>query len=426
MVRHPEPFDDQDPKCGIQENKMFKDISSLREKESLARIAYLITVHNYRTLEDATPLFQRIRSPLNLIFIHVDTKLDPDVFYNSSLYDEILCCPCGSYVLASSVYSAKWSAWSMNDPTFWGMKQALLHEGKWDIFVNLSGDSMPVYRTDVIARLFAKELKGMNFVTSSSCETGLIPTNVYYFPKWWHKRKHYTTHPDGDVEIEYISDDGEEEKITLQIYFGSQWVALLPEFCSYIMKSLSRKDSLPSRFRDYLLATERLMTDETFLPTLLMHVMPFNETTVPRVLGNGSLASHPLMTALRFERMDEHGPTAFFRLPRFQRYDVPDSSIADVPKPWGPYFLGAYDLRSIRETGALYIRKVSKYVEPNLYNIFPVSRTDDIPDIFWPKEVKISEKIDWEKRIKELDESVLLGNDDGKENTHSEPDPSEL
>jgi hypothetical protein len=368
----------------------------------LARIAYLVTVHNDRTLEDATPLFRAIRSSHNLIFIHVDAKLDMQVYYDSSLYQEITECPCGSPVVVDSVHAAEWSSWSMNDPTFWGMEQALLQRENWDVFINLSGDSLPVYNQAVIGRLFASELKGINFVTSSSCETGLLPTNVYHFPEWWHKRKHYTNYPDGDVVLDYVDENGQTQSITMQIYFGSQWVALTPDFCDFVVTSLARDDSLASRFRDYLIESERLMTDETLLATLLMHVLPFS-TTVPTIFQtNGTLVTRPEMAALRYERMDEHAPTAFGVLPHQQHYDVPDSSEADPPKPWGPYFLGIYDLRAIRESGALYIRKVSQFVEPNLYQVLPVSIREEIPDLYWPDEVQISVKVDWRKRIKEL------------------------
>lgn len=367
---------------------------------SMARIAYLVTVHNERTLEDAALLFQGIRSPNNLIFVHVDAKLDMQAYYDSSLHEEITACPCGSKVFVDSVHSAKWSTWSMNDPTFWGMEQALSHRGAWDVFINLSGDSLPVYDHDVIGRLFGSKLKGINFVTSSSCSTGLLPTNVYHFPEWWHKRGHYTNHPEGDVELDYVNEQGVQESITMEIYFGSQWVALQPDFCAYLVSSLKRKDSLPSRFRDYLIDAGRLMTDETFMPTLLMHVTPFNETSLPLVnSNNGALVSRSDMTALRYERMDENVPTAFGRVHKNQRYDVSESSIADSPKPWGPYFLGIYDLRAIRDSGALFIRKVSQFVEPNLYQVLPARRKEDIPDLFWPNELAVSPKVDWEKRI---------------------------
>lgn len=392
---------DEDPTIQSQKSQTFDcqcddDIC----RDDMARIAYLITVHNYRTIEDATPLFQGIRSPFNLIFVHVDTKLDMEVYYNSSLYAEITNCPCGStVVVVESVHSAKWSTWSMNDPTFWGMKQALKRQGDWDVFINLSGDSLPVYKQNVIGRLFATSLKGMNFITSSSCETGLLPTNAYYFPSWWHKRAHYTT--DGNPVLDYVDDDGVARSIEMEVHFGSQWVALLPDFVDYIITSLDRPDSLPSQFRDYLVATGFLMTDETFLTTLLVYVSPFNET-LPTVSDDDTLSTLPSLSALRYERMDEHVPTAFGVYPLNQRYEVPESSLADAPKPWGPYFLGIYDLRAIRESGALYIRKVSRFVEPNLYQFLPVEHVDEIPDIYWPDEVQVSVPVDWQAKLDRL------------------------
>jgi Core-2/I-Branching enzyme len=362
------------------------------DKSNVARIAYLIIVHNYQTLEDAALLFQAIRSVHNLIFIHVDRKVGIDAYYDSTLYEQVRICPCGSSVLAKSVYSAEWSTWSMNYPTLWGMEQALRRRDEWDVFINLSGDSFPVYKQNIIGNLFATELKGINFVTSSSCETGLLPTNIDHFPEWWHKRKHYLHHPEGDVPISFINDRFENESITLKIHFGSQWVALQPDFCDYIIRSLENEDSLPSRFRDYLVKMERRMTDETFLPTLLMHVAPFNKTSLPRILSNRSLATRPTMSALRYERMDEHAPSAFGVVTLVQHYEVAESSIADSSKPWGPYFLGLYDLRSIRSSGALFIRKVSQFVEPNIIRFCLLHLLTNCLIYFGPKSLPLAKK----------------------------------
>uniref|UniRef100_A0A7S1D026 Uncharacterized protein n=1 Tax=Cyclophora tenuis TaxID=216820 RepID=A0A7S1D026_CYCTE len=178
-------------------------------------------------------------------------------------------------------------------------------------------------------------------------------------------------------------------------------MALQPSFVEYLVTSLKRPDSLPTRFKENLIRSYRLMTDETFIPTLAMHVHPFNET-LPNVNEDGTLVEKPDMETLRFERMDEHVPTAFGYFPEQQRYEVPESSLADQPKPWGPYFLGAYDLASIKASGALFVRKVSVHVDPNIVHLLPVSSIDDLPSIGWPKEVRISEVPDWEKTLQEL------------------------
>lgn len=67
----------------------------------------------------------------------------------------------------------------------------------------------------------------------------------------------------------------------------------------------------------------------------------------------------------------------------------------------GPYYLGVYDLANIKDSGALFIRKVAKEIDPNLFHLFPVSSKDEIPYIHWPNELKISPKIDWDKTLKQ-------------------------
>lgn len=294
----------------------------------------------------------------------------------------------------------------MNDPTHWGMELATTRfRGEWDIFINLSGDCMPVYNPQVMSELFdpsSGPLRETNFVTSSCCETGLVPTSVMDFPKDWHKRTHY-----GEPIIEYVDDDGQDQQTTLIVHWGSQWMALQPDFVDYLVQSLQRPDSLASRYRDAIVGTERLMTDETFIPTLLMEVYPFNET-LPDVNDDGSLKALPSLRAMRYERMDEHMPTAFGNLPTEQRYEVPESSLVDEPKVWGPYFLGVYDLSNIKESGALFIRKVSVYVDRNIVDLLPVQDTNDLPSIQWPEELKISPSPNKEKEGKEKDRGASV------------------
>ena len=67
----------------------------------------------------------------------------------------------------------------------------------------------------------------------------------------------------------------------------------------------------------------------------------------------------------------------------------------------GPYFLGVYDLAGIHDSGALFIRKVSEAVDPNLLRLLPVDRRDQIPRIRWPREVSITNKPDW-NRLKSI------------------------
>lgn len=366
-------------------------------KNDGARIFYLVGVHNQRTLDDAVHLFRAIRDARNTILIHVDVKFDFELFKNSTLAQEIETCSCGSHVESASMHNATWSSWSMNLPTFWGMKKAVQdYAGTWDVFINLSGDSLPVYAPDRIAQLFGGPLKGINFLTSSACETGLVATPIEFFPRKWHKRRHYQHRP---MSLNYTDRAGVEHfNESIDIHFASQWMTLQPEWAAYLLEELERPDSLPCRFRDYLIETEKLMTDETFISTLLMHLFP--ETTPKLNETDGSLANvEPKMYAIRYERMDEHVPNSRKWFPTDQRYDVGETSGVEQPRPWGPYFLGTYDLKDIKESGALFIRKVSDRIDHNLVTLLPVHDPKEIPSISWPKEVNMITKPDWKKTM---------------------------
>jgi hypothetical protein len=303
-----------------------------------ARIFYLIGVHNQRTLDDALYLFRAIRDPRNTILIHFDTKFGMDAYHNSSLRKEINACPCGSHVEVASIHDCLWGAWSMNLPTLWSMKKAVQeYAGKWDVFINLSGDTLPVYTQDKIAELFAGPLRGTNFVTSIACQTGLRPTPMTAFPKGWHKRSHYSHQP--AENLDYLDDSGvAHHNVTVEIFFGSQWMSLTPQWCVFLIHQLERPDSLPSRFRDWLIDTHKLMADETFFPSMMMRFAP---ETLPNITEDYFLDRDDVdMYAVRYERMDEHVPSSTGWFPSEQRYEVPKSTGIEQPRAWGPYYLG--------------------------------------------------------------------------------------
>lgn len=441
-----------------------------------ARIFYLILVHNERTANDAIFLFRAIRNARNSIVIHYDTKvkhlLEAPHNKSSVLLQEVRECPCGSIVHVDSVHSVEWSRWSMNEPTLWAMELAVTHPDwiasspSWDVFINLSGDTLPVYNAESMAtriHQLSSLSSSYNFVTSRSCETGLLPTNVYDFPKFWHKRRHYTrdeTEPDPTFAYRAAtattttattttSPTHVLRNKTVTIHFGSQWVILQRPFVEWLIQQLNDKHSWPSQFRDYLQKSQRLMTDETFIPTVLMHANNNNDdddggpleahvalddtydfshtlpVTVP-VTGELVLSSSPSLSIrhVRFERMDEHMPTSTGVFPNTQRYQVPESLLAanqttgndnnnnnqtvllEQPKVWGPYFLGVYDLGSIRNSGALFIRKVSALLDPNMVQLLPVQYTHEIPDIHWPvrDEISLTRLPNWRADLQQLKE----------------------
>ena len=373
------------------------------------RIFYLVIVHNEQSMNDALPLLRAIRDPRNIIAIHVDFKARHLLDASLPLQREIESCPCGSTIRIEAVHNVQWSQWSMNLPTFWGMQLAVEEFAQqWDVFINLAGNTLPVYTANTMASIL-HELP-YNFVTSSSCETGLIPTNVYQFPHYWHKRRHYTldeTEPDPYI---FFSDkQGRTRNETLEIHFGSQWVILQADFCTWFVEEMKRPDSLAFLLAEHLQKSGRKMTDETFLPTLLMYADGFN-TTLPKtdddqvlLWRNGTTSG---ISDIRFERMDEHVPTAFGQFWTQQRYDVPEASDVENPKVWGPYYLGVYDLANIRASGALFVRKISRSIDPNMIRLLPVDSRQDIPEIQWPEEVLLTEKPNWKEKVREAYEAA--------------------
>ena len=401
-----------------------------------ARIAYLISVHNRRTIADAAHLVRDLvessyRGDVAAILVHVDNRvgISDGLYVGSPLQqyvDSCLAKECAfSYsnnnenstdniiLEVHSHFSPKWSKWSMNDPTLWGMDY-LLHHGRfrdarhrWDVFINLSGDTLPVVTSHRISELFATEsaLGGVNFVTSSSCVTGLHPTSIYHFPEHWMKRAHYIQHGIPKT-LTYQENEQWNRDAPITIYFGSQWMALQHEFVEYIVRSMEHPNGLANVLMETLIETEVLMTDETFFATLLMN-SHFN-TTLPKLNPDGSMERLSSMKHLRYERMDENLPNPWGKYhSNHSLYDIPPkfgdaTDNEGAAKPWGPYFLGVYDLGAIRDSGALFARKVSRTVDENLVRMFPVEREAElseweiIPDLRWPRlGVKIHEPFVW-------------------------------
>jgi len=447
-----------------------------------ARIAYLISVHNRRTIHDGAHLLKALMETSHpgdtaIILIHVDKRTgiasrdsvaeDADeenqfLYHDSSLKRYVDACLATSACTRNrrdgmndktissnnnatilevhSRFSPAWSKWSMNDPTLWAMDY-LVHHTKlnrrqqhqggspsssvssspsWDVFINLSGDTLPVVTASRISQLFEPSqgpLGNTNFVTSASCVTGLVPTSIYDFPEHTMKRAHYFQRHIPKTLSHVDSTTGEWKKdVETPIYFGSQWMALTHDFTEYVIRSLDHPNGLGAVLKHALIETEVLMTDETFFATMLMNSPAFRDT-IPKLNDDGALERFPSMRSLRYERMDENAPNAWGEYTSSEPlYDIPtrfgEVTGGEGPaKPWGPYFLGVYDLGSIKESGALFVRKVSWAVDSNLVRMLPVksgkegtSEWDELPDIGWPEfGVKIKRSFCLGKEKKEDD-----------------------
>ena len=77
--------------------------------------------------------------------------------------------------------------------------------------------------------------------------------------------------------------------------------------------------------------------------------------------------------------MDEHYPWSSGK----QRYRAP--ALDKKERPWGPYYLGAYDLGDVRDHRALFVRKTSRDVDANVFALLPVDDFAQIPALYWPE-----------------------------------------
>ncbi|KAH8071372.1 ATP binding protein [Aureococcus anophagefferens] len=136
----------------------------------LPKIAYLIVAHDEATLRSASLLLDAIYDPENLYLVHVDAK-----HAWTTTKDEAMkpFTKNRSNVQWAQRTDVRWGRWSMNEPTLWGMREALRSPVDWDAFINLSGDTWPVL-TPLSTRKTLAAIKHLNFMTSApSCPTGL-------------------------------------------------------------------------------------------------------------------------------------------------------------------------------------------------------------------------------------------------------------
>jgi hypothetical protein len=439
-----------------------------RDRPRSARMAYLITVHNRRTIQDGAYLLKALMETSNpgdtaIILIHVDKRVgiasrdsseqnngdekDRFLYHDSWLRRYVDACVAdpacarnggggdtnATILEVHSHYAPEWSRWSMNDPTLWAMEYLTYHRilnrargsQSWDVFVNLSGDTLPVVTAARISQLFDPEhgpLGNTNFVTSASCATGLIPTSIFTFPKHTMKRTHYFQKniPKTLSYLDLVTGEWQED-VETPIYFGSQWMALTHDFVEYVVRSMIHPNGLGNVLKETFLKTKVQMTDESFFATILMNSPAYNHT-LPKLNEDGALERYPSMHSLRYERMDENLPNAWGEWTSLDPlYDITkkfgNATDGEGPaKPWGPYFLGVYDLGSIRDSGALFVRKVSWTIDSNLVRMLPVRRNndgaggksewDELPDMRWPElGVKIRDPFVWRlEKIKKKDD----------------------
>lgn len=100
---------DQQPNSTIISQTLNKSCGCLEYDTSQSgRIAYLITLHNKRTLEDSINLLKSLIAPGFIVLIHIDKKLPKEEFQKSELKKFIdkddSCNHCGADIFVDTVY----------------------------------------------------------------------------------------------------------------------------------------------------------------------------------------------------------------------------------------------------------------------------------------------------------------------------------
>ena len=359
------------------------------------KLAYLLLAHDSATLRATARLMDAIYEESNWYWLHIDAKYAP---FERSLVEAIR--RNRTNVEWGQIFDVQWARWSMIEPTLWAMEKALGRD--WEYFINLSGDAWPVL-TPMALKGALGALSPLNFVASApQSPTGLRPTARSEFGDGWHKKQAYPS-----PMVEAIP--------TMEAHYGSQWMLLHRNFVNLVIEQLSDPKAPGSVLRDWfkyaMIHVDGVgkvrphIPDETFFPTLLMfsnnQTAPYPIEIYESCYSGGDTKKKLLKTAF-FIRMDEHYPWSSSK----QRYVAP--ALDKKARPWGPYYLGAYDLKDIRDFGAFFIRKVSDDVDPTLFSVLPVDDHDMIPPIAWPPHgnLALSEK---DPRF----ETVTRGKDQG-------------
>ena len=174
----------------------------------------------------------------------------------------------------------------------------------------------------------------------------------------------------------------------LEAFYGSQWMVVTRDFCEHVISELARPGSIAHKLREWFVngtvvvegvgRVKPHIPDETFFPTVLMRSglkVPKPVEVVTDVTGSNKKVP---LKSVWYVRMDEHYPWSSHK----QRYEAPPH--LSTGRPWGPYYVGSYDLGDIKAHRALFVRKASRHVDGNIFRVLPVDDYAKIPDLRWP------------------------------------------
>ncbi|MEZ2760190.1 beta-1,6-N-acetylglucosaminyltransferase [Providencia vermicola] len=209
-------------------------------------IAYFMLVHRYPS--QFKRLFKSIYHEENYYLIHVDKRSDKRIYDEIGLF-------LTNYENASLLESkeAIWGGYSLVDAQLRAIEKFVITGGKWDYFINLSGQDFPLKSQDFI----------MNYLREfNCCEFIKVLNQNLSRPETIHRIKNYVQEINGELVVSTENSRPFLEGVTP--YIGNQWMILSKRFCEFITYSSELKV-----FKNFYRNT--LIADESFFQTVLMN-----------------------------------------------------------------------------------------------------------------------------------------------------------
>ncbi|MBP6115732.1 MAG: hypothetical protein KBC57_13835 [Neisseriaceae bacterium] len=219
-------------------------------------IAYLLLVHQYPN--QFKKLFQAIHHADNVYLIHVDKKTDESVFNEIEAF---LSDYGNAHLLERKVTNR--GGYSLVDAELRGIETLLKLSMKWQYFINLSGQDLPLQSQQAIYT-FLKAHPHTDFMGLTD-QRALRPDTL-------HRIEHYVFETGANItsvgptrQHSYLSD--------VTPYIGSKWMILSRKFCDFVVRHPD-----VDRFKTFYKNT--FMADEGFFQTVLMNTSYRQEAVV--------------------------------------------------------------------------------------------------------------------------------------------------
>lgn len=241
-------------------------------------IAYLLLVHQHP--KQFKQLFQSLYHPDHVYLIHVDKKTDVAVLTEIEAF---LADYGNAHLLERQI--TNWGGYSLVDATLRGIDDLLKRSMKWQYFINLSGQDLPL-KSQTAIRAFLQAHPRTDFMH-------MMDQRVAQ-PDTLHRIENYVFETGGDItsvgptrKNSYLAD--------VTPYVGSPGMILSRAFCDFVVRHPD-----VDRFKTFYKNT--WLADAGFFPTVYMNTSYRSTALVPNDMREADVL-RPLDEALPRSRV---------------------------------------------------------------------------------------------------------------------------